>query len=115
MPRRKITIDVDARTESMSDEALLCRTLGHKWELKALSRKRILELLDEGQREFQRYCGNGCGCTWREVWSIREKVRVISERTYPPNNDYLMPAGSGRLRRGDAFAANLARELAGIV
>lgn len=99
----------------MSDEALLCRTLGHRWERKSASRKHTLELLNDGLVEYARFCANGCGCTWRQVWSINERAVVENERTYPPKGEYLMPTGSGRLRRGDAFVANVAREFAGIL
>lgn len=115
MVKRKIAIDVDPRTGTLTENALLCRALGHKWERKSSSRMQTIKLLNEGLYEVDRYCGNGCGCTWRQVWSIKERIVVETERVYPPKGDYLLPAGSGRLRRGDAMAANVVRELAGVL
>jgi hypothetical protein len=110
MARRfKINLDINSDTDNMSDTALLCRTFGHRWVRQASSRSRTLELLAVGCAEYSRYCENGCGSTWRQVWSFRERMMVENSRTYP-RGDYLMPAGAGRLHRADAIAANFARE-----
>lgn len=111
MTRRfKIALDVDDRTADMSDEALMCRTLGHKWERRARSRKRTLELLKNGLVEYARYCEHGCGCTWRQVWDIERRMVVENERYYPKNGAYLAPPNSGRITRSSAFPAFFARE-----
>lgn len=111
MARRfKINLDINSNTDSMTDTALLCRTFGHKWTRQAQSRSRTLELLQVGCTEYSRFCENGCGSTWRQVWSFRERMMVENVRTYPTNGEYLMPSGSGRLHRADAIAANFARE-----
>lgn len=111
MPARKtkLKLDVDERTESLSDAALICRTLGHKWEVKAQSRTRFQLLFDQGLREFDRYCGHGCGSTWLQVWDLRSKSMVENKRTYPGRGEYLMPTGSGRLSRGEAVIADAVR------
>ena len=44
----KIALDIDNRTNTMTDEALVCRTFGHKWARNPLSRSRVLELLQVG-------------------------------------------------------------------
>lgn len=108
--RFKIDLDIDSRTSAMTDEALVCRTFGHKWERRSASRKKTLELLRQGMVEYFRYCENGCGSTWIQVWNYRNRELVLNQRDYPRGDDYKMPKGQGRLRRGDAFAANLARE-----
>lgn len=113
--RLKIAINVDDRTNALTDEALICRTFGHKWERRSASRRRTLELLETGLVEYNRYCGNGCGGTWRQVWSIDQRAMVENDRQYPKNGEYLLPKGSGRLHRGDAFVANFAREFAEFV
>lgn len=112
MARRRfaVALDIDDRTNIMSDAALLCRTFGHKWERRALSRARTLEMLKMGCREYERYCENGCGSTWRQVWSFREGRIVENERRYPSNGEYLMPKNTGRLNRNSAMMAQFARE-----
>lgn len=112
MARRKIRLGlaVDDRTQHMSDEALVCRRLGHKWALKGLPRKRFLELLDKGLTEDRRYCEHGCGSTWTQVWDVRTGKIVEMERKYPARGEYLLPPGSGRLHRDDARVAAFARQ-----
>lgn len=110
MSRRfKVALDIDDRTNAMSDEALVCRTWGHKWARRAASRKRTLELLAKGLAEYIFYCENGCGCTKRRVLDFTGTT-VEQELTYPKNGEYLMPHGEGRLRRDRAFPAFFARE-----
>lgn len=113
--KTKVTLDIDDRTEPMSDEALICRTFGHKWERRSSSRTRTLQMLREGLVEYFRYCEHGCGSTWRQTWSITSRSIVENERNYPKNGAYLMPKGAGRLHRGDAFVANFARENPGLL
>jgi hypothetical protein len=116
MARRfKIALDIDTRTDSMSDAALICRTFGHKWERRALGRSRALEMLQVGCREFERYCEHGCGSTWRQVWSFREGRLIENERRYPKNGEYLLPKGTGRLDRNSAQQAQFAREYPDLV
>jgi hypothetical protein len=111
MARRfKIALDLDERTSALSDAALVCRTFGHKWERRALSRSRVTELLKVGCAEYYRYCEHGCGSTWRQVWSFRERMMVENERTYPKNGEYLLPSGTGRLDRAAAREAQFVRE-----
>lgn len=116
--RRKklnLNLDVDHRTNHMSQQALLCRATGHVWVQRASSRAHTIKLLQLGLREFDRYCQNGCGSTWRQVWSLRERCIVENDRRYPAKGEYLMPAGSGRLHRADAIVAEVAREFAGMM
>lgn len=116
MPPRKskLALEIDDRTGSMSDEALLCRTFGHRWERRSSSRTQALKLIKDGLVEYFRFCGHGCGSTWRQLWDIRRKEIIENQRTYPRNGEYLMPTGQGRLPRGEAFAANFARENPGL-
>lgn len=65
--RFKIGLQIDDRTSDMSTQALYCRRHGHKWNEKAMSRKRYLELIQLGQNEEVKYCENGCGATWRQT------------------------------------------------
>jgi hypothetical protein len=110
-----LNLEVDERTDALTNEALFCRTFGHKWELRAKSRSRTLEALQQGVVEYDRFCGNNCGCTWRQVWSIRERMIVENERSYPKNGAYLMKSGNGRLNRTEAWAAQFTREMSGFL
>lgn len=115
MAGRKFKVTVDARTEHLSDEALICRRYGHRWTLKAMSRRRFQELIKKGQMEDDRYCDNGCGGTWRQLWNVRNGQVIENERHYPSGGAYLLPSGSGRLHRDDARVAQFARDYAAYI
>lgn len=106
----RLGLQVDDRTGSMSDEALYCRRYGHKWTVKAISRRRFQELIQAGHNEDNRYCENGCGSTWRQLWDVRSGEVLENERDYPRNGEYLLPTGSGRLHRNEARVALFARQ-----
>jgi hypothetical protein len=108
--RVNLDIDIDERTVDMSTQALLCRGRGHRWEDEAMSRRQTMENLKSGIMEYRKRCR--CGQSIREVWSIRERVRIVNERKYPKGGLYKLPPGSGRLNRADAWAASLMREVA---
>lgn len=108
--RLKINLEIDSRTDGLTDEALLCRTFGHRWQRRSSSRSRTLELLAVGCTEYFRYCENGCGSTWRQIYSFRERAIVEQERYYPGGGQYLLPKNSGRLSRNDAREAQFVRE-----
>jgi hypothetical protein len=108
MARRRLNLSVDDRTDGLSDEALFCRSNGHKWALRALSRKRFNELLDLGLTEKYFYCENGCEGIWRYVYRIEDGSVVEAERRYPTKG-YLLPKNSGRLSRAAARVADFAR------
>lgn len=114
MASRRLHLPVDDRTTNMTDQALLCRSLGHKWTLRALSRKRFNELIELGLTEYFRYCEHGCGSTWRVVWDVKTGDVVENEREYPKNGEYLMPSGQGRLHRPHARIAAFARQHPGL-
>lgn len=105
-------LDVDERTSELSDEALVCRSRGHKWEDRALTRKRYAEMLMEGFMIDAMYCGHGCGCTWEITWAVRNGEVIESKREYPRDRSYLLPSGTGRLHRNNARVARAARSLA---
>lgn len=107
-------LDVDASTDGMSDEALLCRARGHRWEDRAMTRKRYNELLLDGLMIDAMYCAHGCGCTWEITWSIRDGEVITAKRDYPKDKSYQMPKGMGRLSRKKARVARVARTLAAV-
>lgn len=109
MARRRINVLVDDRTSTMTEQALICRSTGHSWQLRAQTRKQHHTLTAQGLMEFDRFCGNGCGSTWRQVWNVRERIMVENDRRYPPGGDYRMPARTGRLARADAIPSLFAR------
>lgn len=108
--RNVVNLDVDDRTNDMSDEALICRSRGHRWEERGKTRKRYQELIKEGYWEDDLVCANDCGYTKLVVWSLRTG-EVISIRTgYPKDGSYLLPKGStGRLLRSSARVARVSR------
>lgn len=111
--RRKVktpSFRIDDRTSEMSDVALRCRKRGHKWEEKSLSRKRFNELAELGQQEENLYCERMCGSTWYQLWDIENETLLEEKREYPKGLEYLMPKGTGRLRRGAARKALFARQ-----
>lgn len=112
MARRRVRLGltVDDRTNHMSETALFCRRYGHKWTLKAMTKRRFNELLALGQQEDVRYCEHGCESTWRQLWDLSTGQILENDRTYPKNGEYLLPAGSGRLHRNEARVALFARE-----
>lgn len=110
---KRLGLDVDDRTQHMTDEALHCRTFGHKWAMKAISRKRFQQLIAQGHAEYHRYCENGCGSTWRQLWDVRTGEVLENDRSYPKNGEYLMKNGEGRLRRPNARVAQFARSYPG--
>jgi hypothetical protein len=112
-PRRrtpKLNLDVDERTEEMSDRALHCRKLRHNWVERSMTRKRYYELIQQGIMEDLMTCDNGCGSTWDITWSLRNGEVLESKRQYPSGTEYLMPKGQGRLSRDAARIAYFARK-----
>lgn len=95
----------------MSTEALLCRKLGHNWQQKSMTRRRYHELISMGMMEDNMYCGNGCGWTWEMAYRLDDPGTLIVNKRKPPRDasSYLMPAGTGRLSRGEARLAYVAR------
>ena len=106
MARRKLRInfEIDERTDTLSDAALLCRSIGHLWVQRSQSTRRFREMARLGLMEYDRVCDNGCGSTWRQVWDISQRRVVEDERRYPPKGEYLLPPQTGRLPRGEAVA-----------
>ena len=109
VPGLQLQLDVDDRTEQMSDAALRCRARGHKWEEQALSRRRVIALVRQGQEETILYCERGCGATVHELVEIASGDVLKVKREYPEGGEYRMPPGSGRLRRSSARVASFAR------
>jgi hypothetical protein len=107
---KRLNLSVDDRTDKLTDEALFCRTLGHKWAVQAITRKRFQELIALGHSEFRRYCEHGCGSTWRQLWDVRTGEVLENDRSYPSGGEYLMPPNSGRLKRSQARVAQFARQ-----
>ncbi len=104
MARRKYQIDV--RTQTMSAEALTCRTFGHAIapvDTPAALRARHRR---HGERLIMLRCSRGCSY-WRDLivdLYNGEEIRVRSGYTDPAS--YLVQEhGTGRLRRAAARAA----------
>lgn len=109
---KRLGLNIDDRTDGLSDEALYCRTFGHLWVQKGIGRKRFQELIAQGHAEYHRYCDNGCGSTWRQLWDVHTGEVLENDRRYP-RGDYLLKAQSGRLKRSSARIAQFARTYPG--
>lgn len=109
MRRIRLNVQVDDRTAEMTEQALICRSSGHAWVMRAKTRKRTHELAAQGLMEFDRECSNGCGCTWRQVWNVRERIMIENDRQYPQGRDYKVRPGDGRMSRADAIPSLFAR------
>lgn len=106
----EIERSVDERTENLSEEALACRRRGfHLWVERAQSLRRFNNLAAQGLMEEDKYCEGNCGATWRQVWDVRRNELVEEERRLP--DEYKMPKGTGRMKRGDARAAYFLRKV----
>jgi hypothetical protein len=112
----KINLDVDERTEQMSDEALVCRSRGHKWGDRGLTRKRYQQLIKDGLWEDALYCENGCGYTKSIVWELRSGNIISQTQAYPSDGSYLLAKGfTGRIRRDSARVARVSRQISAYV
>lgn len=104
----KVKLAVDERTSDLSDAALYCRSKGHAWQEKALSRRRFRELFAQGMSEENEFCPV-CGSTLLRIFDVTDGRIVEQKRTYPGGTEYLLPKGSGRLSRSSARVARFAR------
>lgn len=110
---RKVTLDIDTRTDTMSEEALRCRARGHAWDDAPISRVRRLELLRLGQVEELLVCLR-CRGTWSIVRELPSFEVVSQVRRYAEPETYLVAKGSGRMRRIEAGKALFARALGSV-
>lgn len=106
--RLKLGLQIDSRTDDVTDEALFCRAYGHRWYVKPMSETRLRETLRHGLIESDRYCENGCGSEWLEIIDAKTFETVQSRRRYA--DGYLMKANSGRLPRPEAKKSRFARQ-----
>lgn len=109
MSRRvKLGLQIDDRTDQVSDEALYCRAYGHRWYMKPMSESRLRETLRNGLIESDRFCENGCGSEWLEIVDARTFETVQTRRRYAEG--YLISPGSGRLPKPEAKKSRFARQ-----
>lgn len=101
-------VQFDYRTNSMSTEALTCRTWGHAMVPLPTPADQRLEYRRRGQRITRLQCTRGCGY-WREV--VRDRYTgepVTSGRSgyADGGKDYLVQEhGTGRLPKAAAYVA----------
>lgn len=108
MSRNKLGLTADERTTEISDEALYCRTYGHKWAVRPYSEQSLRIWLRNGVIENARWCENGCGSDWIEYIETRNFTVIDVKRTYPKG--YLLKPGSGRLPRNEARKSRFMRQ-----
>ncbi len=109
MPK-KIAIEVDYRTEEMSETTLQCRAMGHAWQHVPLTVARRLELLQVGQTERIRICLR-CEAEKTIRRDLPSYDVTYVNIKYKDPEGYLVPAGTGRMRRQEADKAMLAEEM----
>lgn len=104
MSRRRVR--VDARTKTMSNEALLCRSIGHAKVLVPTAPAVRAEYRKKGQRLARIKCSNGCGY-WRELILDFASGELIGARSgYDNPSEYLVQTeGGGRLPTAAARVA----------
>ncbi len=106
--RVRLGLQIDERTDIISDAALTCRSYGHTWILQPMSEAQLRITLKNGVIENQRFCDNGCGTEWLEIIDAHTFKTVINKRTYA--SGYLITPGSGRLPRYEAKKSRFARQ-----
>jgi hypothetical protein len=97
---------VDARTKTMSREALTCRSFGHSPVPVPVEAKERLGAKRKGQRIIQLVCSRGCGYERRIIadWSTCEVISQTSKYSDP--GSYLVKEhGAGRVPRQASRAA----------
>lgn len=108
-PRRgRRSVQLDARTNTMSTTALMCRSIGHATTLVPTAPKVRREFLALGQRLMRLKCSRGCSY-WRELILDANTGELIGARSgYDNPEEYLVQTpGSGRLPRAAARVAFL--------
>ncbi len=105
------TLQVDTRTDKMSEAALTCRSLGHAWDRRPLTKPRRLELLTQGLTERVRVCLR-CASVRTVVRRLPSYEEVSDSIVYANAHEYLVPKGTGRLARAEADKAMFVREMA---
>ena len=101
----KFKVTVDARTQAMTIEALMCRSMNHPWQRTPLGQSRKRELLKLGQTESIWYCLR-CGSRRIDRFELPTFDTISSKIEYSPG--YLVDksfAGSGKLPRREARKA----------
>jgi hypothetical protein len=102
--RRRAQIDV--RTKTMSDQALMCRSFGHAPVLVPTPAATQREFRKRGQRMSTLRCERGCSY-WREVIIDAATGETIGAKSgYDNPAEYLVQEhGTGRLPRAAARVA----------
>lgn len=106
--RIRLGLTPDERADLISDEALYCRSYGHRWMVKPMSEARLRETLRNGIIENDRFCDNGCGSEWFELLDASTFETVQTKRHYSAN--YLLKPNSGRLPRTEARKSRFVRQ-----
>lgn len=99
---------VDDRTDSMSLEALMCRSMNHPWQRVPLSPSRKAELRKLGQTESHWICLR-CQSRRTDLFELPTFETLSSKIEY--SDDYLVKEkGTGRLPRREARLAMFVRD-----
>lgn len=107
--RKVATPEIDDRTDEMTNNALTCRSFGHRWVMHPTDRTRFLGLLEAGYKEIVVTCANGCGLSLTTVYN-RSTGEVVQQVRRYADSSYFVPKGTGRMHRSDARVALWVRE-----
>lgn len=105
---KKLRVQLDDRTEKLTDGMLECRGDAHDWRRMPPNPARFAEMAKAGYKEVVKRCVGGCGTTLTRVYDRRNGGIIEEHRDYDP--DYKMPKGSGRMSKADARVALWVRE-----
>jgi hypothetical protein len=108
----QVRLQLDHRTNDMTEEALECRGWNHLWQRQTLPPNQVLAMLAQGYAEAVRNCR--CGAVWRQVYDANSFDVVLDRHDYP-NTGFKVPPGTGRLNKREARKAAFAREHPGLV
>ncbi len=105
---KKIRVQLDERTEKLTDGMLECRGFRHDFRKLPPNPARFAELLRQGYKEVVERCAGGCGTTLTRVFDRKSGAKIEEYRQYDP--DFKMPKGTGRMSKDEARKALWARE-----
>lgn len=111
MGRRRIRIEVDARTANLSYAALVCRSMSHPWDRVKIAPARRAQLLALGQTETVWNCIR-CGARRIDLFELPSFDTLSTRIEYPQG--YLIDKGTGRLPKVMARRALYDRDLASV-
>lgn len=101
--RRSATLRPDPRTDELSRESIMCRSMGHAWNPVPQGRARRDELFKLGETEYVLQCSR-CGAAKTQLIDL-STGNVEHTSTKYPDGYLLVTHGQGHLYRRDCRLA----------